>query len=283
MKSYSQSEIERFAKIINANKSVIDKLSNVERVDAIEAFKKGNKIHIKKENRGKFTDYCGGKVTSECIQRGKNSSDPKIRKRATFAANARKWKHQSGGILEDRSAEKQKYDEWNQLSALDKLKRNFNIARQFISESPRLENVYNAAQAMLGEYNPQNPYLITGVAPSVGRTPKIRKQSVSDVNNKGLQITKKFNTSVKNGMTYEDGDIRHLNRGPRSHDAQARERARIFLVKYRSGTPEFKQFDKLTKTLAKRKDSGATNSVLNNIKKQMNGILDDLIDKGYVQ
>ena len=283
MKSYSQSEIERFAKIINANKSVIDKLSNVERVDAIEAFKKGNKIHIKKENRGKFTDYCGGKVTSECIQRGKNSSDPKIRKRATFAANARKWKHQSGGILEDRSAEKQKYDEWNQLSALDKLKRNFNIARQFISESPRLENVYNAAQAMLGEQNPQNPYLITGVAPSVGRTPKIRKQSVSDVNNKGLQITKKFNTSVKNGMTYEDGDIRHLNRGPKSYDAQTRERARIFLVKYRSGTPEFKQFDKLTKTLAKRKDSGATNSVLNNIKKQMNSILDDLVDKGYVQ
>ena len=283
MKSYSQSEIERFAKIINANKSVIDKLSNVERVDAIEAFKKGNKIHIKKENRGKFTDYCGGKVTSECIQRGKNSSDPKIRKRATFAANARKWKHQSGGILEDRSAEKQKYDEWNQLSALDKLKRNFNIARQFISESPRLENVYNAAQAMLGEYNPQNPYLITGVAPSVGRTPKVRKQSVSNIHDKGLQITKKFNTSVKNGMTYEDGDIRHLNRGPKSYDAQTRERARIFLVKYRSGTPEFKQFDKLTKTLAKRKDSGATNSVLNNIKKQMNGILDDLIDKGYVQ
>lgn len=278
MKSYSQSEIERFAKIINANKSVIDKLSNVERVDAIEAFKKGNKIHIKKENRGKFTDYCGGKVTSECIQRGKNSSDPKIRKRATFAANARKWKHQSGGILEDRSAEKQKYDEWNQLPIMDKLKRNFTIAKQFISESPRAENVYNAIQALFGNYNPQNPYLITGVAPSVGR-----KQSVSNINDKGLQITKKFNTAVKNGMTYEDGDIRHLNRGPKSYDAQTRERARIFLVKYRSGTPEFKQFDKLTKTLAKRKDSGATNSVLNNIKKQMNSILDDLVDKGYVQ
>ena len=57
--------------------------------------KKGgkNKIHIKKKNRGKFTEYCGGKVTSECIQRGKNSSNPAIRKRATFAANARKWKH----------------------------------------------------------------------------------------------------------------------------------------------------------------------------------------------
>lgn len=55
--------------------------------------KKGGKpkIHIKKENRGKFTEYCGGKVTSECIQRGKNSSNPTIRKRATFAANARRW------------------------------------------------------------------------------------------------------------------------------------------------------------------------------------------------
>ena len=62
-------------------------------------FKKGHKIHIKKENRGKFTDYCGGEVTNECIQRGKNSSNPVIRKRATFADNARKWKHQNGGVV----------------------------------------------------------------------------------------------------------------------------------------------------------------------------------------
>ena len=59
----------------------------------IEEFKSGGKIHIKKKNRGKFTEYCGGKVTSECIARGKNSPNPAIRKRATFAANARKWKH----------------------------------------------------------------------------------------------------------------------------------------------------------------------------------------------
>lgn len=67
----------------------------------IEEFKKGGKlikrcksgsgIHIKKANRGKFTEYCGGKVTSECIAKGKRSSSPTIRKRATFAANARKW------------------------------------------------------------------------------------------------------------------------------------------------------------------------------------------------
>lgn len=63
------------------------------------SFKKGGRIHIKKKNRGKFTEYCGGKVTEECIAKGKKSKDPKIRKRATFAANARKWKHENGGIL----------------------------------------------------------------------------------------------------------------------------------------------------------------------------------------
>ena len=62
---------------------------------------KGGKIHIKPENRGKFTEYCGGKVTSECIAKGKRSSDPAVRKRATFAANARKWKHEFGGNLFD--------------------------------------------------------------------------------------------------------------------------------------------------------------------------------------
>lgn len=65
----------------------------------ILSFKKGGGIHIKKENRGKFTDYCGGKVTSACIAKGKASSNPTIRKRATFAANARRWKHAQGGKI----------------------------------------------------------------------------------------------------------------------------------------------------------------------------------------
>ena len=68
----------------------------------IEIIKKGNKIHIKKSTRGSFTSYCGGKVTNECIQKGKNSPDPAIRKKATFAQNARGWakKHQFGGIID---------------------------------------------------------------------------------------------------------------------------------------------------------------------------------------
>lgn len=62
---------------------------------AVRLSKKGgkNKIHIKEENKGKFTSYCGGTVTSECIAKGKRSPNPAIRKRATFAANARKWNH----------------------------------------------------------------------------------------------------------------------------------------------------------------------------------------------
>lgn len=95
---YNEKSYER---IVAALKDRISKLSSEE----IMYLKKGgpvkrllekggkNKIHIKKENRGKFTDYCGGKVTSECISKGKNSPNPAIRKRATFAANARKWNH----------------------------------------------------------------------------------------------------------------------------------------------------------------------------------------------
>lgn len=55
------------------------------------------KIEIKKKNKGKFTEYCKGKVTNECIRKAKNSGNPKLIKRAVFAENARKWKHQTGG------------------------------------------------------------------------------------------------------------------------------------------------------------------------------------------
>jgi hypothetical protein len=54
------------------------------------SFKKGGRIHIKKKNRGKFTEYCGGKVTEECIARGKRSKNPLTRKRANFASAVRK-------------------------------------------------------------------------------------------------------------------------------------------------------------------------------------------------
>lgn len=77
-----------------SNSTSLDQIIDASNYDLyIIRCKNGSKIHIKKKNRGKFTQYCGGNVTEECIRRGKNSSSATIRKRATFAANARKWKH----------------------------------------------------------------------------------------------------------------------------------------------------------------------------------------------
>ena len=89
----SQNQISSFIKTIQDNREIISEICTPYTQNTVDIFKKGNKIKIKKENRGKFTEYCNGKVTSECIQRGKNSPDPKIRKRATFAANVRQWNH----------------------------------------------------------------------------------------------------------------------------------------------------------------------------------------------
>lgn len=88
-----------------ANKGKLTSLPNSFESSELNTFAKGGKIHIKPENRGKFTKYCGGKVTSECIAKGKRSSNPAVRKRATFAANARKWKHAFGGDLLTHGAE----------------------------------------------------------------------------------------------------------------------------------------------------------------------------------
>lgn len=54
---------------------------------------KKHKIEIKPENKGKFTEYCGGKVTNECIEEGLASHSAKTRARAQFAKNARSFNH----------------------------------------------------------------------------------------------------------------------------------------------------------------------------------------------
>lgn len=56
----------------------------------IPSYKKGG-IHIKKKNRGKLT--ATSKRTGKSFSELKNSKNPLTRKRATFAINARKWKH----------------------------------------------------------------------------------------------------------------------------------------------------------------------------------------------
>lgn len=56
-------------------------------------------IHIKPENKGKFTatKKATGKTTEELT----HSKNPLTRKRAQFALNARKWRHEDGGMIDD--------------------------------------------------------------------------------------------------------------------------------------------------------------------------------------
>lgn len=54
-------------------------------------------IHIKPSHRGLLRKSLGvkgdRKLTEGELEKAKNSEDPAERKRATFAENARKWKH----------------------------------------------------------------------------------------------------------------------------------------------------------------------------------------------
>ncbi len=56
----------------------------------IEAKKNWIQDAVKKP--GSFTEYCGGKVTDECIQRGKNSPYKKTKQRAELAETFRGMK-----------------------------------------------------------------------------------------------------------------------------------------------------------------------------------------------
>ncbi len=97
---YELAKEDLYNKQLNAmSKYRMTSLPNSFEAPDLTMFAEGGKIHIKKANRGKFTDYCDGKVTSECIAKGKRSSSPAVRKRAVFASNARRWKHNFGGYL----------------------------------------------------------------------------------------------------------------------------------------------------------------------------------------
>ena len=65
----------------------------------ISKYSNGTKIHIKEKNKGKFTEYCDGEVTQNCIDKAKNGGNPTLKKRAIFSENVRSWKHAKGGQL----------------------------------------------------------------------------------------------------------------------------------------------------------------------------------------
>lgn len=125
----------------------------------IRFLKNGSGIHIKESQKGSFTKYCKGKVTNECIQKGKNSPDPKIRKKATFADNARKWRHKDGGTIK-KFAQGNKVNFWQGFGNF--LNSNvgqglMSIGTNFLSTQAQNKQVEGEAEALKAqnEYNAQ--------------------------------------------------------------------------------------------------------------------------------
>ena len=127
-------------------------------MNILEFLKNGSGIHIKKKNRGSFTRWCGGNVTEECIRRGKASSNPKIRKKATFADNVRHFKHQQGGTIvnglmdiyrsiKQNQAIDASMDAMRQQVELDKQKLFYNEYKKQLGLQTDRSNIVNANKA----------------------------------------------------------------------------------------------------------------------------------------
>lgn len=84
------------------NIEILNKIAEMENPWAIQYLKKGG-IHIKKENRGKFTAAAkrAGKSVQEYARDVLNNPNATTlqKRRANFARNAKKWKHQEGGTI----------------------------------------------------------------------------------------------------------------------------------------------------------------------------------------
>lgn len=84
------------------NIEILNKIAEMENPWAIQYLKKGG-IHIKEENRGKFTAAAkrAGKSVQEYARDVLNNPNATTlqKRRANFARNAKKWKHQEGGTI----------------------------------------------------------------------------------------------------------------------------------------------------------------------------------------
>lgn len=81
--------------------------ANFEKNDS--RFSSGGSIHIKPENRGKFTAL--KERTGHSATWFKEHGTPAQKKMATFALNARKWNHADGGYLRNLSRPLKKFDD----------------------------------------------------------------------------------------------------------------------------------------------------------------------------
>jgi len=119
----------------------------------LSEYGKGGKIHIKPENRGKFTAYKKrtGKTTEEAL----HSKDPHVRKMANFAKNAKKWKHGDGGTLKPYRAKNEEDYKFRQGAYTDSLNA-YNTGREVASTIGKNYSTYfkspEYAKAYLDSY-----------------------------------------------------------------------------------------------------------------------------------
>lgn len=71
-------------------------------------------------------------------------------------------------ISDGKETARGKYKEYSQLSIGQKLKRNLNIASNFLKSGPNITNFGNAVSALFGGFTPENPDLTKGDPPAAG-------------------------------------------------------------------------------------------------------------------
>lgn len=129
---------------------------------------KGSGIHIKKENRGKFTatKKRTGKTTEELT----HSKNPLTRKRAIFAQNAKKWKHEDGGNVHKPNGHRSILD--NGWFKTKDLKKNHPLTYQWggsFTTGALVDAIYNNGTEQKygkGNYNNFNPKLLSQLKPN---------------------------------------------------------------------------------------------------------------------
>ena len=129
---------------------------------------KGSGIHIKKENRGKFTatKKRTGKTTEELT----HSKNPLTRKRAIFAQNAKKWKHEDGGNVHKPNGHRSILD--NGWFKTKDLKKNHPLTYQYggnFTTGALVDAIYNSGTEQKygkGNYNNVNTALFSKYKPT---------------------------------------------------------------------------------------------------------------------
>lgn len=118
----------------------------------------GGSIHIKPENRGKFTALL--KRTGKTASWYKAHGTPAQKKMAVFALNARKWKHGDGGLLrnyfEDGGPDGSGYPEWRNGEI--RQGKPFNAIDRYLSDHPMLGHRLRKAKTLLLDAARVYPY-----------------------------------------------------------------------------------------------------------------------------